>query len=71
MAAFYLFIICSIILFTVSAFFPQTHTKASAALVWDNPASALRAPGWKGIGNYKFLSLLLFLTMSALFLIFS
>lgn len=71
MAAFYLFIICSIILFTVSAFFPQTHTRESAALVWDNPASVLRAPGWKGIGNYKFLSLLLFLTMSALFVIFS
>jgi solute:Na+ symporter, SSS family len=71
MAAFYLFIICSVILFTVSAFFPQSHTKGSAALVWDNPSAALRAPGWKGIGNYKFLSLLLFLTMAALFLIFS
>jgi SSS family solute:Na+ symporter len=71
MAAFYLFVICSVVLFAVSAFFPQAHTKESAALVWENPSAALRAPGWKGIGNYKFLSLLLFLTMATLFFIFS
>lgn len=71
MAAFYLFVICSVILFAVSAFFPQTHTRASAALVWENPASALRSPGWNGIGNYKLLSLILFLTMAALFVVFS
>jgi len=71
MAAFYLFVICSVILFAVSAFFPQTHTAESSALVWENPSAALRAPGWKGIGNYKLLSLLLFLTMAALFYLFS
>jgi SSS family solute:Na+ symporter len=71
MAAFYLFVICSVILFAVSAFFPQTHTEESAALVWENPSAALRDPGWQGIGNYKLLSLLLFLTMAALFFIFS
>jgi solute:Na+ symporter, SSS family len=71
MAAFYLFVICTVILFAVSAVFPQTHTSESAALVWENPSAALRAPGWKGFGNYKSLSLLLFLTMVALFYIFS
>jgi SSS family solute:Na+ symporter len=71
MAAFYLFVVCSVILFAVSALFPQAHTRESAALVWDSPLAALRAPGWKGVGNYKFLALLLFLTMAALYWIFS
>ncbi|MCF7675409.1 MAG: sodium:solute symporter [Akkermansiaceae bacterium] len=71
MAAFYLFVICSTILFGVSALFPQAHTRESAALVWDSPLAALRAPGWKGVGNYKFLALMLFLTMVALYWIFS
>jgi len=70
MATFYLFVICSIILMAVSYFKPHIHTKESEKLVWKNPAEALQTKGWSGIGNYKFLSALLFVVMVVLYVIF-
>ncbi|MBC8182182.1 sodium/solute symporter [candidate division KSB1 bacterium] len=70
MATFYLFVICSVILVVVSYFKPHIHTKESEKLVWKNPAEALQTKGWKGIGNYKFLSVLLFVVMVVLYVIF-
>lgn len=39
-------------------------------LYWKSPLEPLQRPGWKGIGNYKFLSGLLLLVMGVLFWLF-
>jgi len=70
MMTFYLFVICSIILFVVSYLHPHKHTSESEKLVWKNPGDSLRDIGWKGIGNYKILSATLFVTMIILYFIF-
>ena len=70
MVTFYLFVICSIILAVVSYFYPHQHSTESKKLVWENPGDPLRDKGWKGIGNYKLLSALLFLSMFTLYIIF-
>ena len=63
LAGFYLFCVCSVVMFIVSLIRPHTHTEESIKLVWENPMAALKDKGWPGLGNYKFLSLLLFVTM--------
>jgi len=71
MTTFYLFVICSIILVIVSILFPHQPTPESIKLTWKNPVEALRSKGWKGIGNYKILSAILFITMTMLYIIFA
>ncbi len=71
MMTFYLFVICSIILVVVSHLYPHQHTAESERLVWKNPAEALKSAGWRGIGNYKILSVLLFVTMVVLYMTFA
>ena len=70
MSAFYLFMICSIILMIVSLLVPHQHTKESQNLVWSHPLEALRGDSWKGLGNYKVLATLLFVVMIGLYIIF-
>lgn len=70
MMAFYLFSICMIFQVILSYVFPVEHTKSSAVLFWKTPLEPLSAKGWSGVGNYKFLSLLLLLVMSVLYWIF-
>jgi SSS family solute:Na+ symporter len=70
MATFYLAVVCSAILFVVSWLKPHEHTAESEKLVWANPLQALRCPGRKGIGNYKLLAGVLFVTMVILYAIF-
>ena len=70
MMSFYLFVVCSIILIVVSYLYPHKHTAESRKLVWKNPAQVFEAKGWSGIGNYKILSVLLFVTMVILYWIF-
>lgn len=71
MAAFYLFTICSLILFIASMFWPHQHTAESEKLVWRSPLEALDSPGWSGLGNYKILAGLLFVVMVSLYWVFS
>jgi SSS family solute:Na+ symporter len=71
MATFYLFLVCSTILSVVSYIKPHQHTPQSERLVWKNPAEAMQTKGWKGIGNYKFLSVTLFIVMVFLYTVFS
>ncbi|RJP30680.1 MAG: sodium:solute symporter [Candidatus Omnitrophota bacterium] len=71
MTTFYLFLICSAILFAVSLIAPHRHTAESRALVWNNPMDALRGPAWRGIGNYKFLSCALLITVIFLYIKFA
>lgn len=70
MVAFYLFVICSLVLLVVSILKPHEHTTESEKLVWSSPLEPLRDTGWKGIGNYKLLSLILIVTMVVLYGIF-
>ena len=71
MTTFYLSMICLVIMIAVSLWKPHRHTNESEKLVWDNPLDSLRGEAWKGIGNYKFLSLLLFVTMILLYVMFA
>jgi solute:Na+ symporter, SSS family len=69
MGSFYLFVVCSTILVLVSWICPHVHSAESRSLVWEHPLDMLRQPGWKGLLNYKFLSLLLLLSVAAVYLI--
>ena len=71
MASFYLFVICSVILVIASLFWPHQHTAQSEKLVWKHPWEALQERGWKGIGNYKLLAGVLFVTMVVLYIVFA
>jgi len=70
MMAFYLFCICFIMQITLSHLFPMQHTSESARLYWKSPWEPLQGAGWRGLANYKFLSVLLLLIMGVLFWIF-
>lgn len=70
MMAFYLFIACVIIQVSLSYFFPVHHTEESNTLYWKSPLEPLQDNGWKGIGNYKILSLILLVVMIILFSVF-
>jgi SSS family solute:Na+ symporter len=71
MAAFYLFVVCSIILFIASLIRPHQHTEESECLVWGHPLDAVRTPGWPGLGDYRIVAGILFTTMVSLYWIFS
>jgi SSS family solute:Na+ symporter len=71
MASFYLCMICVAVQAVISLIAPHRHTPESERLVWSHPLEAIRSPGWKGIGNYKFLAALLFVMMVALYAIFA
>ncbi|MDZ8117696.1 sodium:solute symporter [Pontiella agarivorans] len=70
MSGFYLFCICAVIMVTASLMKPEELTEEKAALVWNHPLDALRAPGLPGFGNYKMLSAVLFVVMIILYTIF-
>ncbi len=67
LASFWLCLFCLALHVVVSLVTPEELTKEKAALVWAHPLDALRSPGWKGIGNYKVLSGLLFGVLVALY----
>jgi len=70
MTSVYLFLICSLVLVLLSYAVPQQHTEESESLVWSDPMAAFRQPGWPGIGNYKFLSAVLFVLVVVIYVIF-
>ncbi len=70
MMAFYLFCICIVIQVVFSFIYPVQHTAESRLLYWKSPFESLENPGWKGIGNYKTLSVVLLALMSILFYVF-
>jgi len=71
MSAFYLAVICSAVLIAVSLLKPEPLTEAKERLVWKSWREALANPGWKGIGDFRILSLILFVTMVVLYVIFA
>jgi solute:Na+ symporter, SSS family len=70
MMAFYLFVSCAVVLVVGSLWRPHRHTPEGADLVWSHPLACLRAPAWKGVGDYRFLAGLLIAVLVALYLIF-
>ncbi len=70
MASFYLACICAVVITVVSLIKPEPLTQEQSELVWNNPLDALKGEAWKGIGNYKVLSLVLFVVMIILYGIF-
>ena len=70
MMAFYLFMFCVVVQITVSLVTGQAVPEDSAKLCWGSPLEPLRAKGWPGIGNYKFLSALLMIIMIILYTLF-
>lgn len=71
MATFYLFIICSVILRLVSRALPRPLTAEQEELVWASPLQALQSSAWPGIGNYRLLAAVLFITMVGLYVAFA
>jgi SSS family solute:Na+ symporter len=70
MMAFYLLCACVFIQVLLSYVFPVEHTSVSDVLYWKSPLDPLSSKGWSGIGNYKFLSLVLLVMMIVLYWIF-
>jgi len=70
MMAFYLFLVCVALQVLFSVVFPGGQPAGSAPLYWTSPLEPLQRPGWKGPGNYKFLSTLLLVVMGVLFWLF-
>lgn len=71
MMAFYLFCICLLLQVVLSFIYPMQHTEGSQNFYWKNLKEPLQIKGWKGLGNYKTLTLILLLVMSVLFYLFS
>ncbi|MGE7774724.1 sodium:solute symporter [Chitinophaga sp. NPDC101104] len=70
MMAFYLFLACVAMQVLFSFLYPVVLTEKSGALYWRSWREPLEGEGWKGFGNYKFLSVLLLLVMGVLYWIF-
>ncbi len=70
MMAFYLFLACVVLQVSLSYYFPVQLTAQSNELYWKSPLEPLQDKGWKGIGNYKVLSLLLLAVMVVLYCFF-
>lgn len=70
MMAFYLFCFCVFIQVVFSYIYPVSASAITAGLTWTSPFESLKSPGWKGIGNYKLLSLVLLAIMITLFWMF-
>ena len=70
MATFYLFCVCSGILIVVSLVRPHVHTEEGAKLVWARPVDALKGPWGPGLLDYRLVSLVLFLVMVGLYVLF-
>ncbi|GGB12681.1 sodium:solute symporter [Puia dinghuensis] len=68
MMAFYLFCICLLMQVVFSYAYPGVST--GTRLYWNSLKEPLQSKGWKGIGNYKVLSLVLLLLMIILFYAF-
>lgn len=65
--AFYLFCLCVFLQISLSFLFPKEDTKSGEQLYWKSILEPFRTKGWAGLGNYKVLSLILFITMCFLY----
>ena len=70
MMAFYLFCICLVMQVIFSFLYPGPVVASGRRLYWNSLKEPLETRGWRGIGNYKFLSLVLLVTVTILFYLF-
>jgi solute:Na+ symporter, SSS family len=70
MMAFYLFVVCSIILIFGSLISPHKHNEESIKLVWKNPLQALQSQSGNKIDSSVLLAGLLFCVMVILYVVF-
>ncbi|MGB0991161.1 MAG: sodium:solute symporter [Akkermansiaceae bacterium] len=70
MMAFYLFVFCCFVQITIALVSKQPVPNSSAQLCWESPLAPLRAKGWPGVLNYKFLAAALLAVMVVLYGIF-
>ena len=70
MMAFYLFLFSVAIQVTLSLRYPHVQVAGEPPLYWKSIWEPLRQPAYRGLGNYKLLSLCLLLTMAVLYVIF-
>lgn len=70
MMAFYLFCACLIMQISLSYAYPVKHNSQSEVLYWKSWREPLQSPGWKGLRNYKTLSVILLFLMGVLFWVF-
>jgi len=71
MMAFYLLCVCVAMQVTFTCIWPAGERERNSKLYWSHPLDPLKDKGWPGIGNYKFLSLLLIGIMAILYYIFT
>lgn len=69
--AFYLFCVCVFLQVIFTFCYPDKAGPNKKVLYWTSIREPLQSPGWKGIGNYKTLALVLLLVMAVLFWLFS
>ena len=67
MMAFYLFCVCLIMQISFTWLFPAPIKREAGRLYWRSLKEPLESKGWRGLGNYKLLSVILLLIMIALF----
>jgi SSS family solute:Na+ symporter len=70
LSSFYLFVVSVCILAVASRVWPVGNEQNTQHLVWSSPWEALRSPGWKGVGNYKFLAATLLLVVVGVYIAF-
>jgi SSS family solute:Na+ symporter len=71
MTAFYLLVICSVIMYVASRLWPEPLKEEAKALVWENWREPLRGdPHGRGLGDYRVLSALVLLTFMVLYYCF-
>lgn len=68
--AFYLLVVCMLMQIFLSYCYPVEHNAESSRLYWKSPLDPLKDSGWKGLGNYKILSVVLLMIMVALYVLF-
>jgi SSS family solute:Na+ symporter len=66
-----LFGMSSVVMIVLSLWKPHDHTPQSVDLVWKSVWEPLKSPGWPGVGNYKFLTLVLLGSWAAIYWLFS
>ncbi len=71
MASFYLLVFCSGILVVGSYLLPEPLKEEARPLVWDNWREPLRrTTAGRGLGDYRVMSLIVFVTFIALYALF-
>jgi len=70
MQAWWLFVICSVIYFTISCFTPSPGPEIIEKYTWESPLAVFKRGKIKGISDPRILAGILILTMIILYIVF-